>query len=198
VNDRLGEVVATSGDEFVIQSYSLGTAPPIGSLICIGDAGKAIIGVVTAVTTEPIDASRRVTARGATLESHADLFERNPELAALLRTTFTAAAIAHVVDAVTIPRPGAEPPPLHAFVRDASTADIEILAGDVSWLDRLMIAGGPGTGDLAAALALGRIARDSPDPRRTLVVGGKRVAASLRGDTRRLATFLRIAAAVLP
>ena len=68
---RLGEVVVSSSTSFVAQCYRLEGGPALGALVRT-DLPE-IYGVVGAVTTEPLDSSRPVLARGEAAVSELSL-----------------------------------------------------------------------------------------------------------------------------
>ena len=89
LSDRVGEVIEASTMEFVAECYELDNAPPLGSLVRVGD-GIETYGVVHHVATESIDPGRRPIARGREESDVEDVYRKHPQLARLLRTTFRA------------------------------------------------------------------------------------------------------------
>ena len=83
---RIGEVVAAASTSFVAQCYQLYAAPPLGSFVRTGS--PTIYGVVYQVTTEPLDSSRPVLARGEGVETEEELYRNNPQLSRLFTTRF--------------------------------------------------------------------------------------------------------------
>jgi HAS barrel domain len=85
----VGEVIEASTTEFLAQACQLDGAPPFGSFVQVADDdGLTIIGVVANVETAGIDPGARAIMRG-----HGDvrdelIYQENPDLPFVLRTTF--------------------------------------------------------------------------------------------------------------
>jgi hypothetical protein len=84
-----GEVIEASTTEFLAQARQLDGAPPFGAFVQVADDdGMVIIGVVAHVQTAGIDPGARAIMRG-----HGDIrddliYQENPDLPFVLRTTF--------------------------------------------------------------------------------------------------------------
>ncbi len=101
VDDRnpqhIGEVIETSTTQYLAQclepeDLKFPVMPPFGSWIKSFDeeSGNKIFGVVTYVTTSPIDSVHRARALGLSLE---ELREQQPQIFAMLKTEFKAAIV---------------------------------------------------------------------------------------------------------
>ena len=89
---HIGEVIETATTEFLAQclepeDLTFPVMPPFGSWVKSVDeeSGNKILGVVTYVTTSPIDSVHRARALGLSL---ADLREEQPQIFAMLKTDF--------------------------------------------------------------------------------------------------------------
>ena len=76
-NNRIGEVIESSTTAFIVQSYRLYNTPPLGSFIQTGS--PPIFGVVCKITTEPLDPTRPIIARGEGADSEEQLYKDNPQ-----------------------------------------------------------------------------------------------------------------------
>ncbi len=95
--DHIAEVIETATTEFLAQclepeDLSFPVMPPFGSWVKSIDeeSGNKIFGIVTYVTTSPIDSVHRARALGLSL---ADLREQQPQIFAMLKTEFRAAIV---------------------------------------------------------------------------------------------------------
>lgn len=92
--NHIAEVIETSTSEFLAQclepeDLSFPAMPPFGSWVKSIDeeSGNKILGLVTYVTTSPIDSVHRARALGLSLE---ELKEQQPQIFAMLKTEFRA------------------------------------------------------------------------------------------------------------
>ena len=108
-----------------MQSIELGSTPPIGAVVVIGD----LLGAVVETTTGPIDQSRTTVALGL---DGADVTADHPELSVLLRSTFTVRPLGTLQGEA--PTSSAA---FHASVRAATPDECAVLARDFSYLHRL-------------------------------------------------------------
>lgn len=95
--DLIGEVIETATTEFLGQclepeDLNFPAMPPFGSWVKSFDeeSGNKILGIVTYVTTSPIDSVHRAVALGLSL---ADLREQQPQIFAMLKTEFQVALV---------------------------------------------------------------------------------------------------------
>lgn len=95
--DHIGEVIETATTGFLAQclepeDLNFPAMPPFGSWVKSFDeeSGNQILGIVTYVTTSPIDSIHRARALGLSL---ADLREQQPQIFAMLKTEFRAAIV---------------------------------------------------------------------------------------------------------
>ncbi len=94
---HIAEVIETTTTEFTAQclepeDLSFPVMPPFGSWVKSYDeeSGNIVYGVVTYVTTAPIDSIHRARALGMSLE---ELREQQPQIFAMLKTEFRAAIV---------------------------------------------------------------------------------------------------------
>ena len=90
---RVGEVVEANSSSFAAQCYRLYDAPSLGCFVRTGS--PEIYGVVCRVSTEPLDSSRPVLARGEAAETEEEVFRDNPQLERLLTSRFEALIVGH-------------------------------------------------------------------------------------------------------
>ncbi|AFY38341.1 HerA-ATP synthase, barrel domain protein [[Leptolyngbya] sp. PCC 7376] len=95
--DHIAEVIETTTTEFTAQclepeDLSFPVMPPFGSWVKSYDeeSGNVVYGIVTYVTTSPIDSVHRARALGMSLE---ELREQQPQIFAMLKTEFRAAIV---------------------------------------------------------------------------------------------------------
>ena len=95
--DYIAEVIETTTTEYLAQclepeDLSFPVMPPFGSWVKSTDeeTGNKILGIVTYVTTSPIDSVHRARALGLSL---ADLREQQPQIFAMLKTEFRTAIV---------------------------------------------------------------------------------------------------------
>ena len=75
---RFGEVVESSTTSFVAQCYRIDDAPSLGALVRTNE--PHIYAVVSQITTEPLDTTRPVLARGEYAASEDELLRGSPQL----------------------------------------------------------------------------------------------------------------------
>uniref|UniRef100_A0A831T9T5 Helicase HerA barrel domain-containing protein n=1 Tax=Thermorudis peleae TaxID=1382356 RepID=A0A831T9T5_9BACT len=121
---RLGEVIETSTVGFVAECDELHCLPPLGSLVSVnGPEGDVIYAVVTYGETGSIDPGRRVVRRGSADLRDQAIYQQNPELRHVLRSVFSAAAIAYRRDDRLSYLLPPLPPPLHYSVERVPTTE---------------------------------------------------------------------------
>jgi hypothetical protein len=89
-----GEVVESSTTEFIAQAIELDSAPPFGAFVEVAsDEALTIYGIVAHVQTEGIDPGARAIMRGHGDVRDERIYEENPDLPLVLRTTFRALVV---------------------------------------------------------------------------------------------------------
>lgn len=120
----IGEVVESCTDSFVCVARKLGDAPEFGSFVFVAD----VIGCVSNVMHGPADPMRRPVALGLNRE---DLKARQPQLDAVLQTTFECVpvAVAGVGKAIAVGTPPS-PPRIHDLAFAASSDQVREVSRD--------------------------------------------------------------------
>ena len=185
---RVGEVVEANSTSFTAQCYRLYDAPPLGSFVRAGD--PAIHGVVYRVTTEPLDATRPVLARGETAATEEEIFRNNPQLERLLTSRFEVVIVGHQDQGADVPVLPPLPPRVHAFVHTCSPEEVMRLAGHTGWIGLLLSSGIP-VADQVVGACLRQSAGVHDDGPAFLLRVCKDLAGELAGDLPRLNAILR-------
>lgn len=185
---RVGEVVQANSGSFVAQCYHLYDAPRLGSLVRAGS--PEVYGVVCRVSTEPLDPSRPVLARGEAASSEEELFRDNPQLARLLTSRFEALIAGHRAQGGDRQFLPPLPPPVHSFVYTCSPDEVARFTSRLEML-RLLLGSGLPASDEVLAACLREAAAVHPDPAAFLLRAGKTLAAELAGDLPRLTALLK-------
>ena len=185
---RVGEVVEANSTSFTAQCYRLYDAPPLGSFVRAGD--PAIHGVVYRVTTEPLDATRPVLARGETAATEEEIFRNNPQLERLLTSRFEVVIVGHQDQGTRVPILPPLPPRVHAFVNTCSPEEVMGLAGNTGWISLLLSSGIP-VADQVVGACLRQAAGAYDDGPAFLLRACKDLAGELAGDLPRLNAILR-------
>src|SRR5438105_7657776 len=87
----VGEVVESSTTDFLAQAVELDSAPPFGAFVEVAsDDALTVYGVVANVQTAGIDPGARAIMRGHGDVRDERIYEENPDLPLVLRTTFRA------------------------------------------------------------------------------------------------------------
>src|SRR4030081_1492015 len=85
----MGEVVEASTTEFLAQTVELDSAPPFGAFVEVAtEDNLTIYGVVAHVQTAGIDPGSRAIMRGHGDVRDERIYQENPDLPLVLRTTF--------------------------------------------------------------------------------------------------------------
>jgi hypothetical protein len=189
---RFGEVVEASVEQLVGQCHRLYEAPSLGTLVRAGDD---VFGVVSGIATSALDPSRRVIARGADVETEAEIYAAHPQLEKLLRTDVTVTVTGHrELNGVMHQYLPSQPPRIHTFLYACLPDDVRDFFGvgaapRMDFVHLLAGYGGPGDDVLAASLRAAAVAFD--DPRAFLIAASRAVAVVLSGDTARTNAIVR-------
>ena len=187
-SQRVGEVVEATSTSFLSQCYKLYEAPPLGGLVRTNS--PKIYGVVCRVSTEPLDPSRPVLARGQDAATEEEVYRDHPQLSRLLTSRFEALIAGHDSDGEARQYLPPLPPRVHSFVY--ACCDDEI-AGFTSRLDllRLLLNSAGPIADEVVCACLRQAAPAHADPEAFLLRAGMTLAAELSGDVPRLNAILR-------
>lgn len=185
---RIGEVVAAASTSFVAQCYKLYAAPSLGSFVRTDS--PAVYGVVYQVTTEPLDSSRPVLARGEGVETEEEVFRNNPQLSRLFTTRFEALITGFSeADAYKQFLPPL-PPAVHSFAYACSPDEVAQFTSSLEFLSLLLNSGLPVADELAGACLRGAASARADGPA-FLSRASRTLAGQLAGDVPRLSAILR-------
>ena len=185
---RVGEVVGTASTSFVAQCYVLYVCPPLGSFVRTDS--PSVFGVVSRVSTEPLDSSRPVLARGEAASTEDEVFRNNPQLSRLLTTRFEAIITGHMTDGTCKQFLPPLPPAIHSFVYFCSAEEVCRFTDRFDFLSLLIKSGVPVADEVAAA-CLRTAAASWTDGPAFLSRASKALAGELANDLPRLNSVLR-------
>ncbi len=190
---RLAEVIEASSSLFRAQCYRLYEAPALGSLVKTGS--PAVYGVVCRVSTEPLDSSRPVLARGESARTEEQVYQDNPQIARLLTSRFEALIVGHQLGTGISHHLPPLPPRVHSFVKQCSPDEITDFSSGLDFIHLLVSAGPAASVEVVRACMSRLIEAHSveahsgvPDFR---VQVGKALAKELAGDVPQLSAILR-------
>lgn len=112
--DAFAEVVTSSLISWQAQSWQWDVFPKFGSLVCIEQKKRMLIGLVHEINTGSIDPSRYPFLYKKTEE---ELLREQPQIFEFLRTTFTCAVLGYYEHGVIRYQISPEPSKIHAFVK---------------------------------------------------------------------------------
>jgi hypothetical protein len=192
LGDRLvGEVVEASTTEFLAQTVELDSAPPFGAFVEVAtEDSLTIYGVVAHVQTAGIDPGSRAIMRGHGDVRDERIYEENPDLPLVLRTTFRALVVGFGEGARQYQFLPPRPPRLHYSVFACAPETIRELAASLDYLQALLNAAEVPVDELLAA-NLRYTAAHFRDGAEFLNLAGRELAQLLRADYPRLTAILR-------
>lgn len=185
---RVGEVVEANSASFVAQCYQLYQSPPLGSFVRTGS--PEVYAVVCRVSTEPLDSSRPVLARGENAATEEEVFRDNPQLARLLTSRFEALIAGYRENGSDRQFLPSYPPRVHSFVFVCGPDEVARFTSSLDLL-RLLLNSGGAISDEVLSACLREAAPAHPDPKAFLLRAGKTLAAELAGDLPRLNAVLK-------
>lgn len=201
---HIGEVIETSTTEFLAQcleaeDLSFPSIPPFGSWIKSFDeeSGNKIMGVVTFVTTSPIDSVHRARALGLSLE---ELREQQPQIFAMLKTEFRATIVGFETPTISnngkAPQKGKfyqylppRPPQIHQGVYLCDREEVINFSNNLDFLRTLLDVQGISPDALTAA-SIRQMYQSRPGDRSWLVQVGRTLSLLLKDDYDRLRYIL--------
>jgi hypothetical protein len=191
-----GEVIAVTTTSFEAQSYVLNEAPAFGSLVLArGPDGRTHFGLCSGTATGGIEPGRHAMAWGNGDEGDADIYARQPQLAHVLRTTFSAVLVGYLdAGGAVVQRVPPRPPRVHERVWSADDSTARQFYTELAFLRFLLRAGVENVEDLMAA-SIGQAYRLSGCDRSFLMRAGRVVARLLAGDHDRLMSVLELLSA---
>jgi hypothetical protein len=192
-----GEVIAVTTTSFVAQSYQLNQAPAFGSLVIVpGPDGREHFGLCGGTETGGIEPGRHAMAWGSADGDDGDIYQRQPQLAHVLRTTFTCIQVGYrAEDGRVLQRVPPSPPRVHERVWVADTATVRGFFTSLSYLRFLLRSGADSVEDLMAA-SIGHAYRENGGDRAFLVSAGREVARLLASEHDRLTAVLELLTAL--
>jgi hypothetical protein len=189
--EKVGEVVETSNAEFLVQCYHLDGAPPLGSMVKVRGKGGDIYGIVYLSATHSMEPGRRITARGKTASSEADVFKSNPQLAKLLCSDFKALVVGHNRSESVYQYLPPSPAPVYAFVYACKPEEVNAFTQSLDFLNLMIDSRLTVSPDEVIAAFLRYASLTHPSPEDFLVKAGKELAWTLSNDIRRLDSILK-------
>jgi len=187
---RVGEVIEANSHSFIAQCYELYTAPPLGSLVRTG--APVVYGVVCCVSTEPLDSSRPVLARGKEADTEEEIYRNNPQIPRLFTSRFDALVVGHQSEAEGINSPHLPPlpPRVHSFVYACVPEEIMDFTSNLHFL-HLLINSGVSSVEQVIGACLWEASAAYPNRQEFLLQAGRTLATELSGDLPRLNAILR-------
>ncbi|HEX8969851.1 MAG TPA: hypothetical protein VF937_18350 [Chloroflexota bacterium] len=188
----IGEVVEASTTEFLAQAAALDAAAPFGAFVEVAtDDGLTLYAVVARVETAGIDPGARAIMRGHDDVRNERIYQENPDLPLVLRTTFRALIVGFADGERLYQFLPPKPPRLHysVFVCHAQTVR-EFTRSGLDYLQALLAAPEVPVDELLAA-NLRYTAAYHRDSGEFLQLAGRELAQLLRADYPRLTGILR-------
>jgi len=188
----IGEVVEASTTEFLAQALELDWAPPFGAFVEVAtDDAMTVYGVVAHVQTAGIDPGSRAIMRGHGDIRDERIYEENPDLPLVLRTTFRALVVGFAEHGGLHQFLPPRPPRLHYSVFTCPPQRVRCFTSyGLDYLQALLATPDVPVDELLAA-NLRLTANDQPDSGAFLQEAGRELAQLLRADYARLTGILR-------
>jgi len=187
----VGEVVEASTTEFLSQALELDAAPPFGAFVEVADDALTVYGVVAHVQTAGIDPGSRAIMRGHGNVRDGRIYEENPDLPLVLRTTFRALVIGFAEHGRLHQFLPPRPPRLHYSVFTCPPRTTARLTHEeLDYLQAILNAAEVPVDELLAA-NLRYVAASGGDGTVFLERAGRELAQLLRADYARLTSILR-------
>lgn len=188
--EPIGEVVETSTTRLVAQTCELEAAPAFGSLIRVDAPAGPIFGLVFDVQTGGLEAGAQAVMRGRRGVRDEAIFQENPDLRAVLRTSFSALIVGFQEAGRIRQYLPPHPPRLHWSVYTCTTEQTAAFGEQLDYLQTVLGAADAPADELAAAqLRLARTARAAEVSFETRA--GRELARLLKRDYDRLSAILR-------
>lgn len=189
---RAGEVIESSSTEFLAQARELDAAPPFGAFVQVAtDDGLTILGVVAHVQTSGIDPGARAIMRGHDLVRDELIYEENPDLPLVLRTTFRALVVGFAEGGSVYQFLPPRPARLHYTVAPCSSSAVRTFTdAGLDYLGTLLAGTEVPTDELLAA-NIRIAAAQRGELNAFLERAGKELAQLLHGDYPRLTAIVR-------
>jgi hypothetical protein len=187
----IGEVVEASTTEFLAQALELDSAPPFGAFVEVAaEDALTVFGVVAHVQTAGIDPGSRAIMRGHGDVRDERIYQENPDLPLVLRTTFRALVVGFGEGGKLYQFLPPRPPRLHYSVFTCQPASVRDFTRELDYLQALLNATDVPVDELLAA-NLRYTAAEFTDGGEFLQQAGRELAQLLRADYGRLTAILR-------
>jgi hypothetical protein len=138
-NDHFGEIIESSLNNFLAQSWRWDHAPSFGSLLVAHTETRTIFGLVSQVKTGSMDATRYPFAYQKTEE---ELRREQPQIFEFLKTTFSSIIIGYQEKGRIFYVLAPEPPKIHTMLRAASDQEYKNFFISDHYLSLLFSSGG--------------------------------------------------------
>src|SRR5438105_4933833 len=188
----VGEVVESSTTDFLAQAVELDSAPPFGAFVEVAsDDALTVYGVVAQVQTAGIDPGAKAIMRGHGDIRDERIYEENPDLPLVLRTTFRALVVGFAQTDSVFQFLPPRPPRLHYSVFTSRRETVrDFTSTGLDYLQALLNATDIPVDELLAA-NLRYTAVQYSDSQEFLQNAGRELAQLLRSDYARLTGILR-------
>jgi hypothetical protein len=133
------EIIESSLDSWLVQSWKWDTFPQFGSLVVVEQKKQTLFGIVHTVQTGSMDPNRYPFAYQKTEE---ELLREQPQIFEFLKTTFSCITIGYKENGKLYYHKAPEPPKIHAFVRKASKEELQEFFADERYLHALFSSSG--------------------------------------------------------
>ena len=173
VTRPIAEVIEANIETFTSQCYELYRPPPLGSLVKAGNI--PVYGIVVNITTEGLDPSRPIVARGSSATTEQEIYTQNPQLMELLCTKFRSIAVGYSHDNI--------------LVQECLPNELSDLSSNSDFIHLLLQQ--PEVKDEILTAGLANIAKQTANRDEFLMRAGKTLALELTGQMARLNAILR-------
>lgn len=116
MNKAVGEVIESSLQRWLVQSWQWDACAPFGSLVVAQSTPYTVYGIVCAITTGSMDPTRYPFAYQKTEQ---ELREEQPQIFEFLKTTFSCITVGYEHKGTIHYRVCPQPPNIHSFVAPA-------------------------------------------------------------------------------
>lgn len=120
-NQYFAEVIESSLDSWIAQSWKWDFFPIFGSIVIIESNNRRFFSIVYQINTGSSDGVRQPYAFQKTQE---ELLRDQPQIFEFLRTTFACLALGYEEDNETFHMLSPEPPKIHSFIRQANQTEL--------------------------------------------------------------------------
>jgi HAS barrel domain len=188
----IGEVVESGTTEFLAQALELDSAPPFGAFVEVAtDDNLTVYGVVAQVQTAGIDPGSKAIMRGHGDVRDERIYQENPDLPLVLRTTFRALVVGFADGDKLYQFLPPRPPRLHYSVFTSPAPTVRNFATRLGYLQAILNGSDVPVDELLAANLRYTSAQYLDGGSEFLQQAGRELAQLLRADYARLTAILR-------